>query len=83
VERFIHFLELHHLYLGPLNIDRSLLQDYFQGQLDRGLALATMARRCWGLHHFFRWCVEGGLAQARPDGRLSAAQGSPAAAQAP
>jgi integrase/recombinase XerC len=66
VERFIHFLELRHLDLGPQNIDRSLLQDYFQGQRDRGLALATLARRCCGLRHFFRWCVEGGWLKYDP-----------------
>jgi site-specific recombinase XerD len=66
VGRFIKFLEGRHLDLGPQNIDRSLLQDYFQGLRDRGLAPATLARRCCGLRHFFRWCVEGGWLKHDP-----------------
>jgi site-specific recombinase XerD len=67
LRRFLDHLEARGQDLGPANVDRSLLQDYFiHRQQQQRLGIRSLARQACAIRHFFRWCVESGALRHDP-----------------
>jgi integrase/recombinase XerD len=67
LRRFLDHLEQGGQDLGPANVDRTILQEYFAFRQERQkLSLRSLARQAVALRHFFRWCVESGVLKHDP-----------------